>query len=109
MVKLRLQRVGRKREPAYRVVAMDSRRAAKSGRVLEVLGAHDARRGRPVLKAERVRYWLGVGAQPSVTVHNFLVDAKIIDGAKKDARPPRPPKTETVVPAESAAPAPAAA
>ncbi len=119
MVSLRLQRIGRKREPVFRLVAIDSHRAAQSGRVLEVLGSRDARRGRPTLKAERVRYWLSVGARPSVTVHNFLVDAKIMTGPKINALPSRQAKvvdattggekTETKTPtAEAAAPEPAA-
>lgn len=92
MIKIRLQRVGRKNDPSFRLIAIDSRRGPKSGRVIEVLGFHNPRRagppvgrtGGPALAAERIKYWLGVGAGTSPTAHNLLVDVKIISGPKKD-------------------------
>ena len=87
MVRIRLARGGAKKRPYYRIVAADSR-SPRDGRFLEKLGTYN-----PLLKAEdptrvtlneeRVRYWLGQGAQVSDRVHRFLHRAGIKDGAAK--------------------------
>lgn len=88
MLKIRLQRVGRKHEPVFRLVLTDSKNATRSGRYLENLGNFDARRGeKSEFKTDRVKYWLEKGAQPTVTVHNLLVDKKIRTGKKLNALP----------------------
>ncbi|MEK7552715.1 MAG: 30S ribosomal protein S16 [Patescibacteria group bacterium] len=99
MVTIRLQRVGRKHDPAFRVVVVDRRRSTKTGNFLEIVGSHNARHGRPKLKPERLKYWLAHGAQPSTTVHNILVDQKIIPGPKINALPSRKKKPEEAKPA----------
>ncbi len=73
MVKLRLQRQGRKQLPIYRIVAADSR-ARRDGRYVESLGQY-----RPLnetakveLNEERIMYWLRVGAQPTDTLRSLL-------------------------------------
>ena len=75
MVKLRLKRFGRRHAPFYRLGAIDSR-SPRDGRVIEELGWYD-----PIakdetkqlsLKADRCRYWLSVGAQPSRTAATLL-------------------------------------
>ncbi|MBP7125129.1 30S ribosomal protein S16 [Myxococcota bacterium] len=73
MVKLRLARFGMKKRPFYRIVAMDSQ-AKRDGRYLELLGTYDPRQDPPAvtLKADRVRYWLSVGAQPTEAVDGLL-------------------------------------
>lgn len=74
MVVLRLKRLGRRHRPFYRLNAMD-RRAPRNGRVIEELGWFDpvAPEDRQLsLKAERIKYWLSVGAQPSDTVRTLL-------------------------------------
>ena len=70
-VKIRLRRDGAKKRPFYHVVAADSRRA-RNGRFIEELGYYNpivAAENEPVLvlKEDRIRYWLSVGAQPSRT------------------------------------------
>ncbi|MBI5004755.1 MAG: 30S ribosomal protein S16 [Candidatus Lloydbacteria bacterium] len=83
MLKIRLQRVGRKHDPSFRVVLTDSRRGPKSLKHIETLGSYDARGGRtPALKGERITHWIGKGAQVSDTVHNLLVKTKVIRGKK---------------------------
>lgn len=108
MLRIRLQRVGRKHETAFRVVVVDSRRGPKSGRPLEILGSYDPRRGRPAFKAERVKHWLSVGSQVSGTARNLLIDAEILTGAKINVLPKRKskPEAETAIsPKVSAEPA----
>lgn len=80
MVKLRLQRMGRRHVPLYRLNAMDQR-SQRNGKAIEHLGHFNPREPDEskqfVVKADRVRYWLGVGAQPSETVANLLKKAGI--------------------------------
>ena len=84
MLKIRLQRVGKKHDPSFRVVLTDSKNSTKSGKFLEMLGSYDARKGEPHLEADKIKYWISKGAQPTETLHNLLVDAKILTGAKKN-------------------------
>lgn len=86
---IRLQRVGKKNDPSFRVVLTDSRNAPKSGRFLEILGSYNPQQKSSIqLRSERITYWLSKGAQPSDTVHNLLVTANLIQAAKKNAVPP---------------------
>lgn len=107
MLKIRLQRVGRKNDPSFRIVVMPSQKDSQSGKFIEILGAYNARRGRPQVKAERVKHWLGMGAQVSGTVHNILIDQKVIAGKKVNVLPKRKTsaKVEAAVPVETALPA----
>src|SRR3989344_940448 len=83
MLKIRLQRVGRKAEPTFRLLLTDSKNSTKSGKFLEILGNYDSRHGETsVFKADRITYWISVGAQVSPTVHNMLIDKKVISGKK---------------------------
>jgi small subunit ribosomal protein S16 len=83
MLNIRLSRVGRKNDPSFRVVLIDSKRAPKSGAFLEILGSYDPRKKRVQLDNERIKHWISVGAQPSDTVHNLLVNASVINAPKK--------------------------
>jgi len=82
MLIIRLQRVGRKNDPSFRVVVADSRRSAASGRVVEILGSYDARKNKSQLNEERIKYWISKGAKTSDTIHNLLINSKIIEGKK---------------------------
>ena len=109
MLMVRLQRVGRKHEPVFRLVLTDSKNGPKSGKFLEILGNYDARRGEEArFETERVKYWLTQGAKLSDTVHNLFVEKKVIEGKKINVLPKKtvPAKAEEA-PAE-AAPEPAA-
>lgn len=67
-VKIRLKKMGRTHRPFFRVCAMDIR-SPRDGRVIEELGTYDPMisdtDARTILKADRVDYWLGVGAKPT--------------------------------------------
>ncbi len=82
MLNIRLQRVGRKNDPSFRVIVADSKLKPKTGNFLEILGSYDARKGKPVINTERAKYWISMGAQTSGTVHNLLVDLKAVMGKK---------------------------
>jgi small subunit ribosomal protein S16 len=69
MVKIRLRRVGAKKQPSYRVVVADSR-SPRDGRFIEAIGFYNPRTEPPTveIKEERALYWLSQGAQPSEAV-----------------------------------------
>lgn len=79
MLRIRLNRVGKKKQPFYRIVVMDQRKARNADYV-EVVGHYDPRRQPAAidLKAERIQYWLGKGAQPTDTVRSFLRRQKLV-------------------------------
>ncbi len=84
MLKIRLQRVGKKGEPRFRVVLTPHQSSTKSGKFIEVLGWRDPRAHTHALKKERILYWISKGAKPSDTMHNLLVKEGIISGVKVD-------------------------
>ncbi len=82
-VKLRLMRMGKKKQPTYRVVAADSR-APRNGRFIEIIGIYEPRQDPSVVRIdnERALHWLRHGAQPSERVEKLLK----ISGAWDDFR-----------------------
>ncbi len=100
MLKIRLQRVGRKHEPTFRVVLTDSKNSTKSGKFLEVIGSYDPRhKDMTALDAEKIKYWMSKGAQATPTMHNMLISKKIIEGKKINVLPKK-----TVAKKEESAP-----
>ena len=91
MLKIRLQRVGRKNDPSFRFVVTDSRNATRSGKYLEVIGSYDARRGKPAVDGVRVKHWMSHGAQLTPTVHNLFISEKLIEGKKINVLPRKKP------------------
>jgi small subunit ribosomal protein S16 len=91
MLKIRLQRVGRKHEPTFRVVLTDSKNSTKSGKIHEVLGSYDPRKKTEMFKGERIKEWIAKGAQLSGTMHNLLISHKIIEGKKINVLPRKSP------------------
>jgi len=81
MLKIRLQRTGKKSSPSFRVVVTEKTTGPR-GKPVEVLGSYNTRLKNVQLKSERIQYWLGKGAQASDTVHNLLIKEKIIEGKK---------------------------
>jgi small subunit ribosomal protein S16 len=77
MLKLRLKKTGRKRQPSYRLVIMTSE-TKRDGRAIEELGYYSPITKKSYFKLEKILYWLKVGAQPTETVSNLLKKANII-------------------------------
>ena len=83
MLRIRLRRIGRKNQPFFQIVVMERGAAPKGGRAKEMLGSYDPLTKEKIIKKERVKYWLSVGAEPSDTVHNMLVSEGVIEGEKR--------------------------
>lgn len=91
MLKIRLQRVGRKNDASFRVVVIESQRGPKAGSALEILGFYDPKKDIVEIKGDRATYWMSVGAQVSATVHNLLISKSIIKGKKINVLPKKSP------------------
>jgi small subunit ribosomal protein S16 len=107
MLIIRLTRVGKKKDPSFRVVVVDSKKKPKTGNYLEMVGSYNPQVDRVELKADRIKEWMQNGAQVSDTVHNLLVSQKIIDAKKINVLPKKTvPKVEAeaVIPETPAAP-----
>jgi len=79
MVKIRLRRTGRKKQPTYRIVVADAK-SPRDGKFIEVVGQYAPRTGEQALnlKSDRVNYWLDNGAQPTDTVRSLLRKAGVL-------------------------------
>ena len=91
MLKIILQRIGRKNDPAFRAVLTDSKNSTKSGKFLEIVGTYNPKAGEANFKNDRIKYWMSKGAQLSDTMHNFLVSQKVIEGKKVNVLPKKKP------------------
>lgn len=87
MLTIRLTRVGKKNDPSFRVIVVDSKKKPKTGNYLEMVGSYDPKVNRVELKADRIKEWMQEGAKVSDTVHNLLVSQKIIEGKKINVLP----------------------
>ena len=84
MLKIRLQRIGRKNEAAFRLVVTDSKNGPQSGKFLEILGSYTVKSDGVTIKKERVLHWMANGAQVSDTAYNMLVKQGIVEGRAKN-------------------------
>jgi small subunit ribosomal protein S16 len=103
MVRIRLRRTGKTKQPTYRIVVADSR-SPRDGRFIEIIGHYNPVQQPKVLevKADRARYWLGVGAQPSESVVKLFKRTNILDDQGR-VKAEEPAETESTTPAASAA------
>jgi small subunit ribosomal protein S16 len=88
MLRIRLRRVGKKKKPAYRIVVADAR-APRDGRFVEIVGHYDPMTDPPTItvKEDKVREWLGKGAQPSEAAAKLLARKGIIEVPPRPRRP----------------------
>lgn len=86
MLTIRLQRIGKPKQPSYRFVISEKARDTQ-GKSLEILGQYQplANPALVQIKTERIQYWLAHGAQTSNTVHNLLVAQGLVSGKKRKA------------------------
>ncbi len=96
MLKIRLQRTGRINSPSYRVIVTEHARGPKTGNFVEVVGTYDPKTKTRALNAERIKYWISVGAKPSDTMHNMLISEGITTGKKINVLPTLAPPAPVV-------------
>lgn len=87
MLMIRLQRIGRKNDPSFRIIVTDKRESTTSTRFADIVGTYQPKAGTIEIDAEKVTKWLKNGAKASPTVHNMLVTKKIIDAKKINVLP----------------------
>lgn len=108
MVRIRMKSMGRRHRPFFRICIMDSR-TSRDGRAIEEVGHYDPmarnNENQTVLKANRIRYWLSVGAQPSHKVGVLLKKHGVVKPGPGE--PWELPEAPAAAPA-AAAPAPSA-
>lgn len=114
MLKMRLQRTGRKNDASFRVVVTDSHRGPKSGKHVDLIGSYNPKMNHIQIDGEKAKAWIAKGVQVSDTMHNILVSQKIIEGKKKNVLPKKSPiideeKVKAEAEAKAAAEAEAAA
>ncbi|MBI2641988.1 MAG: 30S ribosomal protein S16 [Candidatus Wildermuthbacteria bacterium] len=82
MLTIRFHRTGRRNYPSFKIVITEHTKSSTGGRFIEEVGFFNPATKEKVLKPERLKYWISVGAQPSPTVWNLLVKEKIVEGTK---------------------------
>ena len=105
MLKIRLARVGKKKQPTYRVVIADAR-APRDGKYVEIVGSYNPRTEPDtfVIDEDKVKDWLSKGAQPTMRMRKLLARQGLM--AAPTFPPPKPkPAPETTAPQAAAAPA----
>ncbi len=87
--------------PSYRIIVVEHTEGPKTGNIVEKVGTYNPRSKERAIDAERVKYWMSVGAKPSDTVHNMLISLGILTGKKINVLPKF---VEPEKPVEEAAP-----
>ena len=88
---MRLQRVGRKNDPAYRIVVTDKRTGVKSDKHVDRIGSYNPKLGTIILDKDKAAQWLSQGVQASGTMHNILVSQGVLDAKKINVLPKKSP------------------
>lgn len=84
MLTIRLQRIGKRKQPTYRFIVSEKRHDTQYNS-LEILGHYSPTQNPKVLELnkDRIKYWLSVGAQTSNTVNNLFVREGLVEGKKR--------------------------
>lgn len=102
MLAIKLQRIGKKHQPSYRMVVAE-KKSKLIGPPIEDLGAYSTLTKVSSINGERALYWIGVGAQPTMTVHNLLVKQGVLKAPTKAVKMNKPEVKEVPVEAPKAA------
>lgn len=92
MLAIRLQRIGKKHQPSYRLVVAE-RRSKLIAPPVEDLGSYNPFSKALGVKKERVEYWLTKGAKPTVTAWNLLISNQVVPGKKLAVKMNKPEQT----------------
>jgi small subunit ribosomal protein S16 len=90
MLSIRFNRTGKRNQAQFRIVVQEHT-VAPGGRHVEVLGSYDPHSKKSVFKADRIKYWIGKGAQVSDSVWNLMIKNQIIEGVKRAVKMKKKP------------------
>lgn len=102
MLAIKLQRIGKRHQPSYRVVVAE-KRSKLQGPAVEDIGSYNPFTKALQVKRERVAHWLTTGAQPTVTVHNLFVKHSLLEAPRIKIRIRKTKKSGEVSPAAEVA------
>lgn len=88
MLKIRLQRIGKRGQAYFRIVVTEHTQKPK-GKYLELLGSYDPHKNKLSVDSEKVKHWLKQGAKMSETVNNLLVGRSVLEGEKMQTWKPK--------------------
>lgn len=88
MLAIKLQRIGKKHQPSYRLVVAESR-SKMAAPPVEDLGSYSPFTKKMTVKKDRIAYWIKAGAQPTVTTHNLLVKEGVLTTKKIAVKMPK--------------------
>jgi len=91
MLMMRLQRIGRRNEPHYKIVVIEKSKGPKSQKYVDILGSYNPKMGTVTLDETLAKDWLSKGVQPSDTVYNMLITKGLLEGRKKNVLPKKSP------------------
>ncbi len=91
MLMIRLQRIGRKNDPSFRMVVVEKAAGPKTGKYIDLLGTYNPKTKLFAVQGEKVTSWVSKGAQLSPTLSNLLIEKGIITGKKINVLPKKSP------------------
>lgn len=109
---IRFQRIGRRNDPAFRILVLEKTSGPKAGTYVEHIGSYNPKTKDFKIAEDRLKHWMSVGAQVSPSLFNLLVNKKILEGKKINVLPKKSPikkEGEEVAAAAPVAQAPKAA
>jgi len=83
MITIRLFRIGKKKQPSYKIVVTDKKNPPSGGRFIDEVGFYNPITKERSVNGDKVKYWLSKGVSVSDTVHNLLVTEGILETKKK--------------------------
>ena len=104
MLAIKLQRIGKKHQPSYRLVVAP-KRSKLGAPPIEDLGSYNPFSKKATFDGAKIKHWIEVGAKPTVTAHNLLVNHKVLEGKKITVKLGKTKKDGGKTPAEGPKPA----
>lgn len=96
MLKIRLQRTGRKNDPSFRIVVVEGTEGPRTGNHIDLVGFYNAATKEKRADGDKAKQWIAKGAQPSDTVFNLLISEGVLEGKKRNALPKKTPIVKEV-------------
>ncbi len=91
MLMIRFQRIGRRNDPAFRIIVTEKTRGPKTGKYTDRVGTYNPKTKAVSIDAERTNMWIQHGAQVSSSVHNLLIKQGVISGKTINVLPKKKP------------------